>query len=282
MAIVIVACKRRPGGKPGVGAKVERLTQSDWPSRTTRFDQVVIGSESLPGNSPPNMITSSDSSQAVRKPSNERKISVLLVEDHQVLRDSLTVLLKGAGDIVVQDAVATAGEALQKLSRDIDLVILDISLPDRDGIWLTRKIKALYPRLPVLVLTMHEGENFVISALEAGVDGYLTKWAGQQELLRAIRAVARDGSYLQTRIAPLVVQALRRREARRRTAFSDREHEIAKCLVNGLSNSEIAERIRLSVSTVKSDLRSLYSKLEVSGRSEAVAAVVEKGIAHRD
>ena len=243
---------------------------------------MVIGSRSLSGNSLPNMILSSDDCQSGRKTAAERKISVLLGEDHQVLRDSLTVLLKSTADIEVRDAVATAEEALSKLSRELGLVILDISLPGRDGIWLTRKIKSLYPRLPVLVLTMHEGEHFVISALEAGVDGYLTKWAGQQELLRAIRSVARNGSYLQTRIAPLVVQALRQREARRHTAFSDREAEIARCLVKGLSNSEIAERIRLSVSTVKSDLRSLYSKLEVSGRSEAVAAVVEKGIACRD
>ena len=228
------------------------------------------------------MISSSKGSQAGLAPSAERKFRVLLVEDHQVLRDSLTVLLKSTGDVIVRDAVATAEEALPKLCPELDLVILDISLPGRDGIWLTRKIKSIYPRLPVLVLTMHEGENSVISALEAGVDGYLTKWAGQSELLRAIRAVAHHGSYLQTRIAPLVVQALRQREARRHSTFSDREHEIARCLVKGLSNSEIAERIRLSVSTVKSDLKSLYSKLDVSGRTEAVAAVVEQGIAHRD
>lgn len=210
------------------------------------------------------------------------KIKVLFVEDHLVLRQAMVSLLESSGDVTVSETASTAEEAMQKIHDDLDLVILDISLPGRDGIWLTRQIKAKSPTFPVLVLSMHDQAEFVLKALESGVDGYLTKWAGQRELLKAIYSVVRHGSYLQARIAPLVVDALRRRDTERRTIFSQREHEIARCLVKGFSNSEIAERVRLSVSTVKSDLRSLYSKLEVSCRTEAVAVVVEKGIACRD
>lgn len=198
-----------------------------------------------------------------------------------MLREALVALLDGTEEVVVSDTAASAEEALPKMSDDFDVVILDLSLPGRDGIWLTQEIKSAHPNLPVLVLTMHEEPSFVFRALEAGVDGYLTKWAGESELLKAIHAVAANGSYLQSRIAPLVIEAIRNRESIRKIEFSDREHEIARCLVNGLSNSEIAGQIRLSVSTVKSSLRSLYSKLHVSSRSEAVAVVVEKGIACR-
>jgi len=213
-------------------------------------------------------------------------IRVLVVEDHVVLREALIMLLESCDGLVVSDKAATAEEALRKIHSDLDLVILDISLPGRDGIWLTRKIKEVNPCLPVLVLTMHDQPSFVLKALQSGVDGYLTKWAGRQELLRAVHSVAGKGSYLQERIAPLVVEALQQRRRRslsfgegvREHSFSERELEIARCLANGLSNSEIAKRIRLSVSTVKASLRSLYSKLKVTCRTEAVAALVQRGL----
>lgn len=209
-----------------------------------------------------------------------QKINLLFVEDHHVLREALIALLESDGSVNVCDTASTAEEALQKVHKGLDLVVLDLSLPGRDGIWLAKKIKARNPRLPILVLTMHEQPKFVLGALESGVDGYLTKWASQQELLTAIRSVAHNGSYLQPRIAPLVVDAIRRRETVPKLVFSEREYRIATCLVEGLSNSEIAREIELSVSTVKTNLRSLYSKLEVSCRTEAIIAVVEKGLVY--
>lgn len=210
------------------------------------------------------------------KTARDLRTRVLLVEDHMVIREGLIKLLEGTDEVVVVDTAATAEEGLKKVHDDLDLVILDISLPGRDGIWLAGEIKAEYPSLPILVLTMHEQGSFVLRALEAGVDGYLTKWAGQAELLKAIRTIARNGSYLQTRVAPIVVDALRLRGAAREPQLSDREHQVAKCLVNGMSNTEIARKIRLSISTVKSDLRSLYAKLKVSCRTEAVATVLQQ------
>jgi DNA-binding NarL/FixJ family response regulator len=211
-------------------------------------------------------------------------IRVLVVEDHLVLREALIILLESSEGVVVSDSAATAEEALRKIHVGLDLVILDISLPGRDGIWLTRKIKERSPGLPVLVLTMHDQPDFVLKALESGVDGYLTKWVGRQELLQAVSSVAGNGSYLEARVAPLVVDELRRRgrkhfgsqKKNRELMLSEREREIARSLVMGLSNSEIASRISLSVSTVKAGLRSLYSKLKVTCRTEAVAVVVQK------
>jgi DNA-binding NarL/FixJ family response regulator len=205
----------------------------------------------------------------------KRCTRVLVVEDHQVLREALIFLLESDGDVVVSDTAGTAEEALLKVHQDLDLVVLDLSLPGRDGFWLTTKLKEERPGLPILVLTMHEQLNYVLKALESGVDGYITKWAGQKELRDAIQAVTTNGSYLHPRIAPLVVDALRCRKKSRELSFSEREREIARCLVKGLSNAEIARRLLRSISTVKSDLRSLYSKLEVSCRTEAVAAVVQ-------
>jgi DNA-binding NarL/FixJ family response regulator len=224
------------------------------------------------------MICNSPSQTTGKTALKDLRTKVLLVEDHLVIREGLIKVLEGTDDVIVSDTAATAEEGLMKVHDDLDLVILDISLPGRDGIWLAGEIKAKHPSLPILILTMHEQASFVLRALKAGVDGYLTKWAGQTELLKAVRTTARNGSYLQTRVAPLVVNALRRRGTTPELLFSDREHQIAKCLVNGMSNTEIASQIRLSISTVKSDLRSLYAKLEVSCRTEAVAMVVQKGI----
>lgn len=207
-----------------------------------------------------------------------QKLRVLLVEDHLVLREGLVKLLEQSDEVVVAATAANAEEALEKLSEELQLVILDLSLPGRDGIWLAAEIKKQRPDLPILVLTMHEQTDFIVKALRSGVDGYLTKCAGHQELLRAIRAVVESGSYLQARLAPIVIDALRRRDTVRQVKFSEREERIARCLVRGLSNAEIAGLFRLSVSTIKSDLRSLYAKLKVTGRTEAVAVVVSKGL----
>lgn len=209
-------------------------------------------------------------------------IRVLVVEDHQVLREALLVLLESSDDIVVTDTASNAEEALLKIHAELDLVLLDLSLPGRDGTWLARKIKDELPGLPILVLTMHDQPNFVLKALKSGVDGYLTKSAGKQELLKAIHSVVRNGSYLQSRVSSMVVDALRRRDSTPSVDFSKRERAIARCLVNGFSNPEIARRLSRSVSTVKADLRSLYSKLKVSCRTEAVAAVVQNGLVCRE
>lgn len=209
---------------------------------------------------------------------NRKKIKVLFVEDHQVLREALIVMLESSGEVVVTGTASSAEEAVTMVHQEVDLVILDLTLPGKDGAWLTRQIKKRRPDLPVLVLTMHDEPVFVVKALESGVDGYLTKWAGEEELRRAIHSLIENGSYLQSRVAPLVVEALRARRTRQSQGFSPRERKLGTWLTKGLSNSEMAARLSVSVSTVKMELRCLYSKVGASCRTEAVALLVEKKI----
>lgn len=224
------------------------------------------------------MMLSNSQDVLARQTTERDKIKILLVEDHRVLREALIALLEESDEVLVSNTAASAEEALLLIQEEIDLAVLDISLPGQDGIWLAQKIKEVRPELRLLMLTMHDEAEFVVKALEAGVDGYLTKWAGQDELLAAIHSVLTTGSYLSARVAPLVIRALRSRERPQSLDISDRERKVAQLLLEGLSNPEIAEEIRLSVSTVKADLRSLYTKLDVSSRTEAAAALVQKGI----
>ncbi len=204
--------------------------------------------------------------------------NVLLVDDHCILREGLTKLVEFGGEVIVSAAAATAEEGLSKVDSSIDLVIVDISLPDHDGTWLVKKIKAKNPTLPVLVLTMHSDTTTVLRALDSGADGYLTKDVQQPELLRAIRILIDGGSYIQDKVAPFVIGALRDKHKEPEPALSQRETEIIQLLVEGKGNAHIADHLCLSVSTIKANLRKLYNKLNVSGRTEAVAVAVQRGL----
>lgn len=205
-------------------------------------------------------------------------IKVLLVDDHSILREGLKRLLELDGEVVVESMVSTAEEGLRIASDRFDLAIIDISLPGENGIWLVRQLRAKIPNLPLLVLTMHTETATVMEALEAGADGYLTKNVEGQEMLKAIRVLVNGGSYIQARVAPQVIGALRKRNNEPELEFSDRETDIIKLLVAGQTNSEIAGEICLSVSTVKANLRTLYQKLGVSGRTEAVVVAIQRGL----
>ena len=208
-----------------------------------------------------------------------RMIRVLLVDDHKILRDGLKALLEATDDVQVVATASHAEEALEQLRHEPDLVLLDISLPDKDGIWLAKQIRARKPNLPLLVLSMHADEKTVLKAIEAGVNGYTSKTIEGPELHRAIRTLVEGGSYLQNAVAPFVFNALRPQEPDESdSSLTRRELQVLEALSRGQSNREIAESLHVSVSTVKAILRATYSKLEVSGRTEAVAVALQRGL----
>ena len=214
--------------------------------------------------------------------SQERKeIYVLLVDDHQILRDGVKSLMEATPDVRVVAMANTAKEALQKLEQTtIDVVITDMSLPDESGIWLVSKIRSQWPELPIQILSMHSEPDQVVQALEAGATGYMTKIADKHELLEAIRTVAAGNSYLQPRIAPYVISALRSTNGKEtlKNKLTSRDMSLLRALAEGCSNRDIGEQLHISVSSVKTALRGLYKKLDVSSRTEAVVVAMREGV----
>lgn len=207
-------------------------------------------------------------------------ISILLIDDHNVIRHGLRTLIETAlGHRVLEAASTEEGMALLS-SATIDLVLVDARMPGEDGIVFLRKAKAARPDLPVILLSTYDTEDYVSGALENGANGYLLKDSTFDQLREAIdTARSGKGTYL----SPLVAQRLWSRTQRTHGGganldLSDRELEVLHELVAGSRNVEIAANLYVSVKTVKSHLGSIFRKLEVTNRTEAVSKAIREGL----
>ncbi|MCA9776792.1 MAG: response regulator transcription factor [Candidatus Eremiobacteraeota bacterium] len=204
-------------------------------------------------------------------------IRVALVDDHAMVREGLTNLLKSS-DMQVVFSVAGAEEALSKLSEtQIDVLVTDLALPEKDGVFLIREVRQQYSNLPILVLSMHKGQDSIMSALDAGANGYVHKSNENTVLKQAIRILADGGSHLSPQIANLVLSAYRRRKDTEKS-LTDREVSVLRLAALGMTNLEIADRVHLSESTVKIALRQAYRKLDAGSRAQAVKRASELGL----
>ena len=206
-------------------------------------------------------------------------ISILLVDDHNVIRHGLRTLIETAlGHRVLEASGTEEGLALLQ-SATIDLVLVDARMPGDDGITFLRRAKATRPDLPVIVLSTYDTEDYVAGALENGANGYLLKDSTFDQLREAID-IARSGRG--TYLSPLVAQRLWSRTQRGHAAghldLSDRELEVLSELMAGNRNIEIAANLFVSVKTVKSHLGSIFRKLEVTNRTEAVSKAIREGL----
>jgi len=210
-------------------------------------------------------------------------IRILIADDHPLFRDGLRALLASLPDAEVVGEVATGEEAIaQAAALQPDLILMDIQMPGVNGIEATRRILQTSPHIGVIVLTMFEDNDSVFAAMRAGARGYLLKGADQDEILRAIRAVA-NGEAL---FSPAV--------ARRLTTFfsspassapspafpelTERELEVLALIAEGYTNTIIAERLSLSPKTVRNHVSNVFSKLQVADRAEAIVRAREAGL----
>lgn len=207
---------------------------------------------------------------------------VLIVEDHPVYRDGLAALLSAAGVEVVGTA-ASGEEALALAEADLDVVIMDIALPDRDGADVTAELVERHPGIQVLVLTMFHEDQVIARALEAGASGYLVKDAPPDEILRAVASVASGalvfGADLAPRVRTLTSVAARRGVAPPSTDFPElreRERQVLGMLALGLDNAAIAERLGLSGKTVANYVSTILTHLRVRDRDAAAQLVRER------
>ncbi len=163
---------------------------------------------------------------------------------------------------------------MQSLRPDVALV--DIELRDKDGLWFVREARQAGSTTPILVLTMHENDDHVANAFEAGVNGYVVKSASCEDVVQAVRQVAQGGSYIHPRVAASVVRKLRSPRRDEEGVLSKREREILSLAARGRSNQEIAETLFLSLSTVKTHLQSVYRKLDVRDRTQAILEAIQR------
>jgi two-component system response regulator NreC len=211
-------------------------------------------------------------------------LRLLLVDDHAVVRSGLRMLLESESEITIVAEAGTATEALEALGRAaVDVVVMDIGLPDLSGIELTQRIKARWPQVAVVALTIHEDEEYFFSMLQAGANGYVPKRAAPEELLTAIRTAAAGDVYLYPSLAKLLVKDYvgEGREHALADGLADltqREAEVLAHLADGTSTQSIAEVLSISPKTVARHRENLMRKLNLHSRTELVKYAIRKGI----
>lgn len=212
-------------------------------------------------------------------------VRVLLVDDHAVVRAGLRMLLSADPELEIVGEAEDGAQGL-RLSRDLapDVVLMDISMPDMNGIEATRRIKELCPDVAVLALTMHEDDQYFFEMLAAGASGYVPKRAAPNDLISAIHAVRSGGVFLFPSVARLLVKDYLQRveqegaPGRPFDVLTEREREVLTLIAQGLSNQEIADKLIISVKTVNRHRENIMSKLNLHSRVELVRYAIEKGL----
>ncbi|MBM3469319.1 MAG: response regulator transcription factor [Armatimonadetes bacterium] len=217
-------------------------------------------------------------------PGGPRTIRLIVADDHAIVREGIKRLLQAEPDIEV---VGEAGDgvAAVEMAQDLkpDVVCLDVSMPRMNGVEATRRIRASLPDVGVVVLTMHEDEDYVFELVKAGASGYVLKRASARDLVDAVHAVAGGHTFLHPMIARRLVSdhetsSSRDEERRRFDGLTEREREVVRLIADGLTNKEIAERLHISVKTVETHRTHIMEKLDLHDRAHLVRYAVRKGL----
>lgn len=210
------------------------------------------------------------------------RIRVLLADDHAMVRQGIRRFLEETDDIEVVAEATSGREALERIGEHRpDVVILDIRMPEMSGVEAARRIKDRYPQTRVLVLTAYDDEPYIFALLQAGADGYILKTAGSDELVQAVRTVYRGQSALSPEIATKVVrQTVMGKPATAADQvepLTPRELDVLRLAAQGLTNRAIGYQLGISHRTVQGHLASIYGKLGVNSRTEAVTEAIRRG-----
>jgi DNA-binding NarL/FixJ family response regulator len=211
---------------------------------------------------------------------------VLVVEDHPIFREGVVQCLEAEGDFTVvgtSDGTAFDASAMARLAPD--LVLMDVELPERSGVELTREVRAARPEARVVMLTGFADADLLFGAMQAGAVGYLLKHTAAAELVSTLRRVATGDHVLTAELAGRFLAEFQRRQAVRRAPqlgqLSPREEEVLRLLATGETNRQIAKRLFVSEETVKSHVAAIFRKLEVSDRTAAAVLAVRAGLVDR-
>ena len=215
-------------------------------------------------------------------------VRVLLIEDHRLVREGLKLLLERTSDLTVVGEAADGHGGLRLFTRlvaegGVDVVVSDIGLPDFDGLEVTRRIKVREPAARVVLLTMHDDEEYLRGMVEVGADGYVLKQTTAEDLCKAIRSVMHGEPGLSPVVAHRLVTLLRQNRAQERLAdrLSARERQVLRLLAEGATSKEIAQRLGLSVKTVENHRAMILEKLGVANTAAAIGLGYRQGLLGR-
>jgi DNA-binding NarL/FixJ family response regulator len=210
-------------------------------------------------------------------------MKVLLADDHKIVRDGLRNLLEKHADIMVAGEAEDGREALQlarKLSPDV--IIMDIAMPDLNGIEATRQIVAEFPGIKVVALSMHSDKRFVSEMLKAGASAYLLKDCAFEELITAIRTIMKGKIYLSPGIAGVVIEDYIRKDSKAESTvfslLSDREREVLQLMAEGKTTKEVAAHLNLSIKTIETHRTNIMTKLNIHSIAELTKYAIREGL----
>lgn len=207
-------------------------------------------------------------------------IRLLIADDHTIMREGLKRILEGIDDIEVIGEAVDGHDTLEKARTfNFDVLLMDLSMPGRSGVDLIRQIRDDFPKLPILILTMHEEEQYAVRAIRAGANGYLTKESAGTQLVTALRKVASGRPYISMEVAEqLALSAMPNNSQLLHSQLSDREFEVFSHLVKGKSITEIADLLHLSVKTVSTHKTRIMQKMELHTLSDLVQYAVAQNL----
>jgi len=216
---------------------------------------------------------------------NLKKIQVLIVDDHPVVREGLRTMLSTDRNIEIVGEACGGAEAVAMVAeKKPTVVLMDIRMPDMDGIEATRHIKDEYPSIPVVVLTMYDNDAYVINAVQAGASGYLLKDASRELLLHTIRTVSGGTTLIRSSLLHEAISSLidsknaPEKPGQSTAGLTSRELEVLKLVVDGYTNKEIGKELSITEDTAKKHMQSILAKLDASNRTDAVTKATRAGI----
>ena len=211
-------------------------------------------------------------------------IKILIVDDHEVVRDGLSVMMERQEDFTVVGEAINGLEAVEKVRRlRPNVVLMDLRMPEMDGVEAMRRIKDEDQDVKFIVLTTYDTDEYIFDAIEAGAKGYLLKDASREELFQAVRTVNQGESLIEPGVTSRVLERLtqlsrRSAQGAEYTSLSEREVEVLRLMANGSANKQIAADLLITESTVKTHIANIFQKLEVNHRTEAVTKAISQGI----